>query len=487
MKAQKDSDLVAMDRRHFLKLIGLGGGAVLLSSCAPAGTSTPTGAAGVATGTPAAGANGAKTTLTFWTPGGSAEWCAGFTTIAKDFQKVDPNIVVGNAQCYTGNQAFNEVLLATVAAGNPPDCTIVWSSPVSFAVHGAAVALDNMMSTSKYSEAANWPSNVLASCQFKGQTYGLPVTAGSYAIFYNQEMFEAKGLSSAREDFPKTWDDLRRISKEFTHWNGDTLETAGYIPWSNPADPGGSAVELAIWSALNGSQLFDAENLKYTLDSEENIAMMQYAVDWLKEEYKGNIVAVRASGNWSGGNPDAQGRSPNFQAGKQAMLTNGAWFTGDMYGADMKFTRWEVAPFPVGPSGTHTVTGYWPNWLMIPKGSKHVDQAFEYMDYMSGVGIEAWFAITPDTPANKLVPTDLVPKRLIDERGLDFATNATNFFRNQLDVATPMWNSPVQDFGNDQIGNAVDQILSLKATPKDALGEAQKQCQAELDRVLSGG
>jgi len=33
----------------------------------------------------------------------------------------------------------------------------------------------------------------------------LPATASSYAIFYNEELLESKGISSAREDFPKTW------------------------------------------------------------------------------------------------------------------------------------------------------------------------------------------------------------------------------------------------------------------------------------------
>jgi hypothetical protein len=39
-----------------------------------------------------------------------------------------------------------------------------------------------------------------------------------------------KGIPTARDAFPKTWDDFRKLSKEFTHWQGDTLQSAGYIP-----------------------------------------------------------------------------------------------------------------------------------------------------------------------------------------------------------------------------------------------------------------
>jgi len=50
-----------------------------------------------------------------------------------------------------------------------------------------------------------------------------------------------------------------------------------------------------------------------------------------------------------------------------------------------------------------------------------------------------------------------------------------------------MWNSPVQDFANDAIGRAIEQILGKAATPEEALAEAQQICQAELDKVLAEG
>lgn len=476
-----------MNRRTFLQVAGLGGGAAFLAACAnaispttappaqaPAATSAP-----AATTAPAAG----KTTLSFWTPGGSDVFCKGFNTIAANYAKITPNVVIGQAQCYSGNQNFREVLLANIAAGTPPDATILWDAPVSYAIRGVLEPLDDMMAKSKYSQLANWPTNVLASTQYKGKTYGLPATAGSYAIYFNQEWFDAKGVSTKPEDFPKTWDALRKLSKEFTVWNGDTLQSVGFFPFTAPGATSSAPVEIAIWSALNGSQLFDEKNLKYTLDSPQNIEMMQYAVDWLNEEYKGDFVKVKTAANW-GGYVDSQGRPPMWQAGREAMLTDGFWFSTDMYATEPKFKNWGVAQFPVGPSGTSTASGYWPNWLVIPKGSKQVQEAFNYLDYMGVEGIKVWFANIPDAPANKLVPQDLVPQTLAEKRGADFAQATTVFFRKQLDVATPMWTSPVQDFGNDQIGKAIEKILTKTATPKDALAEAQKTAQAELDKAL---
>jgi hypothetical protein len=119
------------------------------------------------------------------------------------------------------------------------------------------------MQTAQYAQEENWPPAVLASCRFQDKTYGLPVTAGSCGLWYNQEMFEQRGIPAGRDDFPKTWDELRRLSKAFTFWQGDRLEIAGFIPWH-------TAEDLPIWSALNGSQLYDAANRRYTLDAEPN-------------------------------------------------------------------------------------------------------------------------------------------------------------------------------------------------------------------------
>jgi multiple sugar transport system substrate-binding protein len=474
-----------LDRRAFLRLLGAGGGAALLAACgasapqqaeAPTAAAQPTAAQGPAP-TAAAAATGERIPVSFWTPGGSDVFCQGFGTIAQNYEQLHPNIDIGEVQCGTGNQDdYNQVLLARIAAGDPPDSTILWTSPIALGARGALEPLDELMATSQYSQVDNWPAGVLASCQFQGKTYGLPATAGTYAIYYNQDWFDQKGIKSGRGDFPKTWAELRQLSKEFTSWNGDKLETAGFIPWHD-------AVELAIWSALNGSQLYDAVNNRYTIDAEPNIDMMNFAVDWLNEEYKGDINKVQESASWTM-YPDDQGRPPAFQEGKLAMGVQGFWAAGDMYQAEFKFKNWNAAPFPVGPGGSKSVSGYWPNWLVIPKGSKQRDEAFKYLDYMSVEGIKVWFANIPDMPANRKVSTDLVPQLTAEKRGDEFAKEITDFFRAQLDVATPMWTSPIQDFANDQIGRALEQIINKTATPKDALAEAQKACQSKLEETL---
>ncbi len=479
-----------INRRQLLSIAGLAGTGAVIAACAPqvlAPAAEPPQAVPAvpeptATTYSQVGAVTDSDALAFWTPGGSAPYCANFNLVSKNFMAKNPTIKVAETQCGVGEQNFIEVFMARVAAGNPPDTSIIWDSPASLAVRGALEPLDELMNLSEFSQASNWPSGVLASCIFQGKTYGLPVAASTYAMYYNTVMFEQKGISTKREDFPKTWAEMRRLSKEFTAWDGEILKTTGFLPFPPVLD----MVEMNVWSALNGSQFYDGTANKFTIDSENNIEMFQYFLDWLNEDYKGNLTAITSSANW-GFYADSNGRPPEFQMGTMAMQSSGFWVAGDMYTS--KFSpageKWDAAQYPVGPSGSGTKSGYWPNWMVIPKGAKKREDAFKYMDYMGKEGVISWFAVAPDMPTNKNVDTSVLKVPIVlEKRGAEFHDGLLKFFFGQMDVATPMWTSPVQGFANDQITRMMEQIFNKTATPKDALVEAQKACQTELETVL---
>jgi len=438
-----------------------------------------TAAAGALAALPRAARAQTEGQLLLWLPGGSDLFCQIHTGLLDGFSA---GAGLGPAQTICGlgqDTEFTQALIGAITGGNPPDISMLWDSPVALGSQGAFMALDDMMANSTI-PISTWPAGLLSSCQFKGQTFGLPVTAGVYSMWYNEELFEAKGISTARADFPKTWVDMRALSKEFTVWDGDKLMTAGFMPPRSPET-------MAIWSALNGGMLYDEANLRYTIDSEQNIEMMNFFIDWLNEEYKGDVNLVDRSSNFSDGYPNGDtGMGSAFREGRLAGMQSGSWLMGDIYGDPVPvFERWNLAGHPTGPSGTASVSGVWPNWFVIPVGSKNPQAAFDYLAYLSTEGVVEWYQQIPDYPTNSQVVAKS-PQSLVDRRGAEFADDVTAFLGEQAKIVTAMWNSPVQSFGNDQIRLAMEKIYTKASLVADALAEAQMSAQAELERALAG-
>lgn len=417
--------------------------------------------------------------LLLWLPGGSDLFCKIHTGLLEKFS-TGAGLGPATTVCGLGQDTeFTQALIGSITAGTPPDISMLWDSPVSLGAQGAFMPLDDMMKGSKIS-IDTWPAGLLSSCQFKGVTYGLPVTAGVYSMWYNQELFEAKGIPSDRASFPKTWDEMRKLSKEFTVWDGDKLVSAGFMPNRVPET-------MVIWSALNGGGMFDEANLKYTIDSEQNVEMFNYFLDWMNEEYKGDFNLVDRSGNFLDGYPNATtGMGPAFREGRQAGMQSGSWLLGDIFADPVPtFTRWNLAGNPVGPSGSKSVSGTWPNWFVIPVGSKNPQAAFDYLSYLAVEGSVEWYQQIPDVPTNSQVQRK-APEGLVKNRGQEVADDITAFLGEQAAIVTPMWNSPVQSYYTDQIARATEKIYTKAASVKDALAEAQAATQAELERVLAG-
>ena len=62
-----------------------------------------------------------------------------------------------------------------------------------------------------------------------------------------------------------------------------------------------------------------------------------------------------------------------------------------------------------------------------------------------------------------------------------------DFWAAQAQIATPMWDSPVQGFAHDQLTPALERILTKAASLlRTLLAETQTGCQAELEKMLQG-
>lgn len=431
-------------------------------------------------------------TLEIWHPIGSVPFDRVFQETADNYSHFTSSTTIQHVpggrlpggEPVNRTRHFNEAtpdfvarLISSIDNGDPPDAAIIWSAPAELASLDLLTPLDPYMKQSKNSQKYEWSRAAIRSCSWNNTVYGLPASAGSYCIFYNQDMLERRGLPSSRQDFPKTWDDLKDLSAEFVNWDGDTLVQAGMIPFHD-------AVQSAIWSATNGGTLYNAPSESFQINSDQNVEMLDYARRWLHEQYRGNWTALQKSGNYVGdGYVDNRKRPPAFQSGHQLALVSGFWLASDMYEVELDgWQRWNVAKFPIGPSGTETASGFWPNWCVIPKNSRKPKRAFSYLDYLVGPsGMQTWFSQVPDYPANLRAREGLIPQQVADRRGEEFATELTNFFATQLETSVPMWSCPVEDRMLQHLQEAIDDVLKNGSESTTALVKAQQRSERALE------
>jgi len=457
----------SLSRRQFLQWTGMAAGAAALAACAPA---APAPQAGESEGAAAATE---QVTISWWNSYSSPTVQEIAPQIVGDFEAMHPNIKVEYeiSGGPPGGGNLSEVMLSRIAAGNPPDTITLFDSPAQFGALGALAAIDDLMSGAQMARPDAFYENVLNTCKWQGGTYGLPASAAASAMFFNTEKFAEKGISMTRETFPSTWDDLRSLSDQFTVMENGEIVQAGYMP------PWAGTWLYPVWSKLNGSQLFDAANSVYTVNSDENVGWVDYWARWLNEAYGGDFEKINiASSNWH----DAYPPSSAFSGGMSAMLVDGGWIMTDV---DTPF-QWEIAKLPAGPSGSGTVAGFWPNWFALPKGGAAPAESFLFIEYFCTQGWETWYRSIPDTPAWKEASRDVVTQGLIDKFGQERALDLHRFFLDYLVEAAPMWDSPINSFATDTLQAAITAVLGKVKGAQEAMDEAQALIQAKLEETL---
>ena len=452
----------SISRRHFLQMAGLALGAATLAACAPA--------AAPATAPAAAGE---QTTISWWN---------GFSTptvqeivpqIIGDFEAKHPNIrieyeISGGPP---GGGDLVEIMLSRIAAGNPPDTITLWDAPSQYGALGALTPIDELMGQAELATPDSFYENVLNTCKWQGQTYGLPASAAGAAMFFNTDRFTERGITRTRADFPTTWADLRALSDELTTRENGELKEVGFMP------PWDATWLYPVWSKLNGGQIFDAANSVYTVNSPENLGWIESWASWIDHAYGGDVEQRNILGNWGSAYPHDNSAYYN---GLSSIKVDGSWIMTDV---DFPF-QWEVAPLPYGPSGTGTASGFWPNWFAQPKGGAHPNEGFLFIEHFCTKGWEIWYRAIPDTPAWRGASRDVVTQALIDKVGEERALDLHRFFLDALEYAAPMWDSPINNFASDTLQSAVTAVLGKAKTVQEALDEAQALIQAKLEETL---
>lgn len=352
-----------------------------------------------------------------------------------------------------------EKILSSIAGGNPPDVAILWdSSPIaSWAYNGALTPLDSFVESSN-TDMSVFVQAGLELTNINGKQWALPFALYNQAFYWNKDLFEAAGLDPARA--PETIDEMDLYVDKMTIRQGQMIEQIGFVPQTD-------MIQMAYFF---GGSLYDPANNKITANHPQNVKALEWEVG-LIEKYGVQMIQNFVAGFGKGG----AGDNP-FYLGKLGMALDGVWQLAFIpkYAPELNFG---VASFP-HPTGREDLRGtnlVGANPVIIPKGAKHAQEAWEFAQWLTtseAVANEfcAFIANLPHLKGLGDSFTDDPNVRLF----IDLAEHAN---------ATVIPPIPVVEMYTNEFGSAAEKAHNLQGTPQELLDEVTVKMQKELDRA----
>src|SRR5450432_3022647 len=252
---------------------------------------------------------------------------------------------------------LSQQLIKGIATGDVPDLITI-DNPVvaSFATQDALEDLSDLVRASRVIKADQYYAGSWGTTVWNGKQYAVPGEANTLALYYNADMFKAKGLDPDKP--PKTWSELLSATEKLTDKSKgvyglgfsaiQTEEgTFQWLPWLEQA--GGS---------LNN------------LNSPEAVAALQVWTDLVAKEQVSKDALIKRqfemTSAWTGGG--------------SAMVISGPWELQRM--KDVKFD-WRVAPLPVRDGKNIQASALGGFVWGIPMGAKNKADAFKVIEFMS--------------------------------------------------------------------------------------------------------
>ncbi len=486
-----------MQRGTFGRLwavIGLG--LLALAGCSPSSTSSQ------------------KTKLVVWGMQFGEE-SKGLEARVQEFERRHPNIEVSILSMGAGG--MNPQKLMTAIVGNvPPDIvrqdrfTIGdWASRDTF------VPLDSFIERDKDKPDGIHEADFYPACWAEANytnpltgekgLFAIPYETDDRALFYNKtffkehkEVFAEKGMLDEKGEPrpPRTWEEMEYIAPKLTTRNADgSFQRIGFIPnYGN--------CFLYIYSWANEGAFMSKDGRTCIMNDKPNVEALEYMTRVYDLLGGVNPVAAFQSGF------QANELDP-FLTGKVAMKIDGNWVVNSIarYKPDLDFA---VAPAPV-PAARLKREGRFKNtpddyvtWsggfsFAIPKGSKHPEEAWEFMKWM--VSPEAAVidsaaqkaynqtkerAYVPTMWANKKCNEAVLAKFSPESARLSNAMNTFNElmnharFRPVTFVGQRLWDEHVRAFDN------ATHHTTSNMSAQQAMDAGTQIVQRELDMVFDG-
>ena len=371
------------------------------------------------------------------------------------------------------NDDWQEKLLTAVAAGIPPDCTYTnYVGLPTLAFQGTMLPLDDYYAASDI-KREDFIKAMMDATIWEGKSYGIPGGADFLAYIFNKQVYRDAGLDP--EQPPKTLDEWVAHSEKIYQFDSNGNVTRMGM---SPTEPG-----IVYAGFLFDGVFYDDSARKVTC----NQGGVVKALEWMAELAKKWPVEKVAA--FTEGMPDyAAASNSGFATGKQAYMFNGFWaYQGlDLYAPDLDYGMFFLPTL----NGTEAerknyVVQGWD--YSIPKGSKQLDAAWQFLKY-------AFYDHAWEMSVKSINGNCVLAQMKQFEEGVVSAIGKDNrmaplfhIFSETGAAGEKFWPvMPVASRYSDEVNRAQDFATRGERTAQEALDEAAKVTQDELDKALKG-
>lgn len=277
-----------------------------------------------------------------------------FKQVYESFKQENPNIEV---QFETIPQKqYYEKLRLQLSSGEPID--LFGGNMDVFLDTGIIEPLDDFIKNNNVDVSGYGP--LYDEMKVGGKVYSLPYRKSNWVLYYNKTLFDQMNVPYPKDDM--TWDDFRELAKQVSKGKGaDKIYGAFLQPW---------AQTWYMQAVQTGASIIDKDLTPFK-------DALQFRMDMEKD---GSIMP------WSEQITTSAHYNAAFQKGNVAMNLIGDWHVAQLRTAEEEHKidfDWDIVPVPhpVGvPANTSMAT---PVSIMINNKSKHKEEAFKVLEYMT--------------------------------------------------------------------------------------------------------
>jgi multiple sugar transport system substrate-binding protein len=379
----------------------------------------------------------------------------------KEMRKVVDDFNASQAKIFVKYLSVSGVdtktLLAT-AGDDPPDVAGIWQEDVCPWADAKALTDLTDMATQAGLTASYYIPGYWKPLFVDNRLWALPSTPASIALHVRPDLVP-KDVATP-ETFPKTIEDFDKLVFRISTRRPDgSLAMAGFLP-SNPGWWNWA------WSGLFGGKLIDGDRI--TIDTPQ----ARTAFRWI--DTYGKKFGASAVQSFQSGFGNFESPQDPFMIGKVATELNGVW-KGNYIKVEKPGTPWFAVPMPY-PANRPDLADHCflsQDVLAIPRGAKHVKEAFEFIRYVQRQDVMEGLCIGH----GKNSPLAKVSEHFFQVHPNKFIRLFDRLARSKNALSIPVIGVFPQM--SDDISTAFQEVTTEQKTPDRALADAQKRAEGQ--------